>query len=41
MKENKIKLLEKLKEDKEKLIEIKKKYGKEYETIEQNNKAKK
>ena len=37
MTEEKKKLLEKLKQDKEKLIEIKKKYGKEYEELKNNS----
>ena len=34
-------ILEKIKKDKERLIEIKKKYGKEYITLEQLNSKKK
>ncbi len=41
MTEEKKKLLEKLKQDKEKLIEIKKKHGKEYEELKNDLELKK
>lgn len=41
MTEERKQLLEKLKQDKEKLIEIKKKHGKEYEELEDNSDFKK